>query len=767
MKSWFEIATSYLDVGLKVFPVSAESKAPKVGKGVDWKGEQFVRDDLVKQTAFTHFSSTDKDLGIGVICGEPSGNLYVFDFDNHFGDALSIFNDYRSLVDVDEVLKNRCCIAKTKSGGFHIYVRTAVVKPTEKLARRWNDQRNAPDATIEAKAHGGYVVAPPTRGYEIIDGSFADLTHITEAQFDVLYQAALSFNEYVPENEKAPMPYVAGSEEKPGDIYNRMSESVIDAKTALVHAGWTPDRTATYWTRPGKKRGVSATFGKVASGWFYNFSSSSPVFDDRKAYTCFQVVALLNFNGDFKECTKWICERYGIKTGRNEGKKRVFSEARRYIKAGNDFCDVEITKLAGDIGEKPETVKAWIEEANAKYADEQGFDLKSDIDKAEFYIKKHYKIRFDVISKIPEMSKNGELWEKLNIDTIYRDFQHNKIKFSLDKLKSLLKSNFVEQYNPFEEYFQNLPEWDGIDHIKKLASYIKADDQAYFEQMFEKALVRNIACALDDTYYNRIVVTFVSEQQNIGKSYFFKFLNPFKHKYYTDEPLKDNKDSRFALTENFIYSLEELDSLSKFEVGRLKATISASGVKERVPYAANKEWFPRCCSFWGSTNKRDFLTDDKNTRWLCFYIHSIDWKGYSKNIDINKVWAQAWHLYNTEGYEFDLSQEEATKRDIINEEYKVEDFESSIIKKFFMPSPNTFMTNAEIMLEIGKIAEGKIRLTTTSQKIGRVLSELGYERFRQGGIRGWLITLRRTPIGNSTSDDLTLYPNDDNEDLPF
>jgi predicted P-loop ATPase len=160
------------------------------------------------------------------------------------------------------------------------------------------------------------------------------------------------------------------------------------------------------------------------------------------------------------------------------------------------------------------------------------------------------------------------------------------------------------------------------------------------------------------------------------------------------------------------------------------------------------------------------LTDDKNTRWLCFYIEDVDWRGYSKNVDIHKVWAQAWHLYHQLDYQFDLTQDESFKRDLINEEYKVEDFETAILKKYFCKSPTDFMTNAEIMIEIGKIVEGKLRLTTTSQKIGRVLSELGYERFRAGGIRGWKIGMRQTPIGNKTNGDLTLNINSD-DDLPF
>ncbi len=64
--------------------------------------------------------------------------------------------------------------------------------------------------------------------------------------------------------------------------------------------------------KTGKKSGVSATFGKVAQGWFYVFSSNASPFESEKAYSPFQVYALLECNGDFKRAASEIAERFSM-----------------------------------------------------------------------------------------------------------------------------------------------------------------------------------------------------------------------------------------------------------------------------------------------------------------------------------------------------------------------------------------------------------------------------------------------------------------------
>lgn len=93
--------------------------------------------------------------------------------------------------------------------------------------------------------------------------------------------------------------------ERPGDIYNQNPDSVYEMKSILQGAGWKQVGNYT-WRRPNKDSGVSATLGKVAPNIFYVFTSNAHPFDPMKAYTPFQVLGLLKFNGDFKQAASSV-----------------------------------------------------------------------------------------------------------------------------------------------------------------------------------------------------------------------------------------------------------------------------------------------------------------------------------------------------------------------------------------------------------------------------------------------------------------------------
>lgn len=751
-------ASKYTEAGLSVIPVSSDTKAPLVPKNVDWKSEKYTGEDRIKRID-EHFKNRNH-LGIGVCCGSLSGNLYVFDFDNHFNDAKEIFTSYCNINEVHEVIEKLSpYVVGTKSGGYHLCIKTKIPHKTEKLARRWNKSKNKAEAIIESKAEGGYVVTYPTKGYTIVGGNAENIPELNELQFDILYSAALCFNEYVKETENFDHSrYEQDSfSERPGDVYNSNLEGIEEAKYLLRANGWKCDNSEKYWTRPDKKNGISATFGKVAKNVFYNFSSSASIFEDRRAYKPFQILALLKFNSNFSDAAKYIIEKYNLKSKPNPVIRRIYNVVRDSYRKGQKLSGGEINDLA-EVNDIPvDEVNKHVEKAEEKYKNEFDFDKKKDIEKAEIFLQNNYEFRFNVISKLTEMRYLGEDWQDINVNTVYRSVQHEGLKFKMENLKSLLKSNFVETYNPFQEYFQNLSAWNKIDHISQLCSYIECDDDEFFNKMFEKALVRTIACTLIPEYYNRLVFVLQAEGQEIGKSYFIMYLNPFGTKYYTDEPLRDNKDSRFALTENFIYNLEELDGLTRMELSNMKATISTRGVKDRVAYGTHKEYFPRCCSLWGSTNRQEFLNDDKNTRWLIFKVKKFDWS-YSKKINIHDVWSQAWHLFNDSNYKYDLTQPEASKRDRKNEDFRVIDYEYSLLTKNFAPSNDSFMTNAEIFEAMNRSLGGVVKLNTNAMKLGKILSTLGYERMKQGNQRGWKICLKNNP-----HDAFDKEP----EDLPF
>lgn len=223
----------------------------------------------------------------------------------------------------------------------------------------------------------------------------------------------------------------------------------------------------------------------------------------------------------------------------------------------------------------------------------------------------------------------------------------------------------------------------------------------------------------------------------VHNSNFLSFLCPPElHEYYKEDPMVINgKDTEIALSENFIWNLDELATLNKKEINELKGVISRRSIKQRKAYARQEVTQKRIVNFWGSTNKEDFLSDTQNTRWLCFRVLSVnhDYNNYRtnvRNIDITKVWAQAWYLYKT-NFNYSLDEDERKKRDLINHDFEVLPIEKELILKYITTcdktTPNAeFVTVSEILEYLTKQTDKSMRLS--AENIGRSMTQLGFTK---------------------------------------
>lgn len=436
-----------------------------------------------------------------------------------------------------------------------------------------------------------------------------------------------------------------------------------------------------------------------------------------------------------------------------EHTKLAFRRAHERNETGVMWTDLDIRAICNDTLLSKPIVENIFKTVFEKNKDDFGLDNKNEVAKIESFIKKRYDIvRNEITSRLEYKIKgtakskenagtksaagvDGNAWQKINIDSIYRDLQHANLKYDLNKLKSLLRSDFVLIRNPIKDYFYHLPKWDETmpDYISELAGHIKTDNDSFWHTQFKKALVRNIACAVD-YIENRIIIVMAEAQQNTGKTNFIRFLCPQQLKeYYTETVMDASKDSDMQLSENFIWNLEELAALQNNEINKLKATISKSVVKQRRAYGEFAESNPRRCTFWASTNKTEFLTDDQNTRWLVFSIKEID-HNYNnmatgqKNVNIDNVWSQAWALYKS-GYNFQLSKEEGALRDSNNSAYELGSMEKDLIITHLKPVPKgtgTFMSNTDILLYLQDQIDNKVRLNMFA--VTKAMRQLKYEQ---------------------------------------
>ena len=371
---------------------------------------------------------------------------------------------------------------------------------------------------------------------------------------------------------------------------------------------------------------------------------------------------------------------------------------------------------------------------------------KTIFDRTLKYLDAKYSLRFNTISLEFEIKRTlDKKWSDLNLNSLFIELAQSGIDIPVNKLEILVRSHLINQYNPISEYFESLKKWDGEDNIKNLCSYVKTNDDNAFLYHMEKWFTRAVLCALEKEKINKHCLVLANTIQNSGKSTYLRFFIPRKLMNYLSEDIGLDKDSRIKLCKNLIINLDELSILAKADINSLKAFISKTHINERLPYARKAEYLERICSFVGSTNKTDFLTDESGSvRWIIFEVTEKINFNYSLEIDIDKVWSQAYfNAYKRRGFNPELTLADISENEKRNERFTQMTLEQEMINKFYEPSDNLeeFKTATEVMMDLS--TQG-IRLNHL--KIGRALTSFKFPRVKhpQRQIYGYLIRLKTT-----------------------
>ncbi len=361
------------------------------------------------------------------------------------------------------------------------------------------------------------------------------------------------------------------------------------------------------------------------------------------------------------------------------------------------------------------------------------------IDRLELFLSNKYVFRHNIVSGKLEFQYFGKKkWNVMNDfieNSMLRECLKGRIKTNLSSLRNLLYSDFCVLFNPFEDYFFNLPTYDEkTDYITELANTITTTKQDLWQQCFKKWLVAMVGCVLDDKVINHTVIVF-SGKQGLGKTTWVEKLvpRPLKEYLFSGTINPNNKDTLVQLSECMLINLDELENLNRSEIGSLKEIITKTQIRMRKAYGHNNETMPRRASFAGSVNTAQFLNDSTGSRrFLCFELEGIK---YQHNVDINMAFSQALFLFKS-GFRYWFDQEEIKSITENNEQYQLHSPEEELLLTWFEPCPkeeaNLFLNASQIAAKIAD--RTKLNLNDgTINKLGKALKKHNFTRLMRQG----------------------------------
>ena len=353
--------------------------------------------------------------------------------------------------------------------------------------------------------------------------------------------------------------------------------------------------------------------------------------------------------------------------------------------------------------------------------------------------------RKNVVTNRVEVKMNGtQRWEPMTdriLNTMTCRISKQLGKVLPAEIHTVVTSEFAPLYNPFVSYFEGLKPWDGKDYIDELAStvHIRSCEHDFFHKYFKKWLVGMVASLLDEHTVNNLVLLLIGEQGSYKTSWISHLLPPELNRYFLVKmDLRHfDKDDYIALSENALICLEEMEDLSHTN-SKLKAMVTLPVVSERAAYARFKENRPHLASFCGTSNIRQILVDlTGNRRFVPVEVERID-DPYTHAVNYEGVYSQVMALLK-QGFVFHPTGKDTKELNRHNSDYEVPCVEKELVLSLFAKPDGkhkvVFLSTSDVLVRLNS----RLKVPITTARLALVMKELGFERKRSAGIRGYLV----------------------------
>ena len=423
--------------------------------------------------------------------------------------------------------------------------------------------------------------------------------------------------------------------------------------------------------------------------------------------------------------------------------------------------------------------------------DSRGDSKTATVEEIKSFLDGHISLRFNEITtrveyEFPADNTDARRFTPVN-DRIVNSLwsQMSTItRVNIQDMYRVIESDYVPVFNPFKEYLNHLgksvqstgnqaenPSADEHDYIRELAQTVHVkggeQEQKLWHLYLKKWLVGMVASWISDDVVNNVILVLIGEQ-GAYKTTWFNYLlpPPLKQYFYTKTNAnRMSKDDILTLAQYALVCCEELDTMRPAELNQLKAAVTMPSIDERAAYAHYHEHRKHIASFCGTGNNTQFLSDPTgNRRWLPFEVESIV-SPRDHPFHYEGIYSQALALYKS-GFQYWFTKEEIQELNRHNRQFETPHLERELVSLYFrVPKEGEngmFMTSARAIQIIGTGISQKLNPT----RVGLSFNELGFQRVRYHGIRGYLV-IQRTAEEMQAYQKGIILNNETEDDLPF
>jgi predicted P-loop ATPase len=371
------------------------------------------------------------------------------------------------------------------------------------------------------------------------------------------------------------------------------------------------------------------------------------------------------------------------------------------------------------------------------------------------------RLAYDLFAE--RMVNDGGQWEEIDDIILAEWLQHHEVVVNPRiAQQAAFRVAFDNKFHPVRDYLNSLT-WDGV---KRLDGFLEnyfgvrpspveagneedtdraLAERAYHQAVGSKFIIGMVARVMRPGCKSDCAAVFEGPQGLLKSSALLALMH--NDEWFTDQ-LADlgSKDAAMQLLGRLCVEWSELESMTRAEIGRVKAYMSTATDKYRPPYGQHVVMRPRQCAFAGTCNHSEYLRDETGGRRF--------WPAKCGKIDIeairrdrDQLWAEAYVRFQ-KGETWWLDDFDVVEQSKIEQEARrIKDpWEPKIAAAIERVSPKVL--SIQLILEEVFFVHVERQDQIMANRVARCLTALGWERFQLG--RETEITLLGNPFGGST-----------------